>query len=208
MIGAGGHAAVLTDILLSQGRNIIAVISHDNIITRSVFKGIQQLKNDDDILEFDKNNIRLVNGIGMLPKSSLKRKLNEYYLSLGYQYSNVIANSAVISKFAELSEGIQVLPNAVIQSGVKIGIHSTINTGVIIEHDSVIGEYNHIAPGAVICGQVITESSVFVGANSTIIQNLSIGHGSIIGAGTLVNKILPSNHLCIGSNSIIKKIEI
>lgn len=75
MIGGGGHASVLAEILLTQGRDILAVISPEDVSQRSVFKGISILEKDEDILRFDKDKILLVNGIGMMPKSGFKKKL-------------------------------------------------------------------------------------------------------------------------------------
>lgn len=74
MIGGGGHASVLAEILLTQGRDMLAVISPEDISQRSVFKGISILEKDEDILRFDKDKILLVNGIGMMPKSGFKKK--------------------------------------------------------------------------------------------------------------------------------------
>ena len=186
IIGGGGHASVLVDILLKQNRNIIAVISPENIYERSIFKGLTQLKNDDDILQFPIDAIRLVNGIGMLPKSGLRRRLNQYYLSLGYSFETVIAPEAIISPFATILLGAQIFPAAVIQAGANIGAHSIINTGAVIEHDCHIGEYNHIAPRVTMCGQVSTSTNVFIGANATIFNNTVIGENSVIGAGAVV----------------------
>ena len=75
MIGSGGHASVLAEILFQQGREIIAVISLEDMSESSVFKGIKHLRNDSDILTFNKDQILLVNGIGMMPRSNLKKIL-------------------------------------------------------------------------------------------------------------------------------------
>ena len=174
IIGGGGHASVLVDILLAQGRQILAVVSPDDISMRRVFSGLQQLKQDGDVLQFSSDEVLLVNGIGMLPKSSLMQKLNQYYLSHGYRFETVIADSAQISKFAVVEPGVQVFSGTIVQAGAFIGAHSVINSGAIIEHDCHIGRYNHIAPRATLCGQVITQENVYVGAGSTVIQNLKI----------------------------------
>lgn len=193
IIGGGGHASVLAEILLLQGREILAVISPEDISQRSVFKGITHLKNDDDILAFSKDQIHLVNGIGMMPKSGFKRKINEYFLSLGYQFETVIADSAFVSPFSKIEIGVQILPMAIIQTGAIVGSHSIVNSGALVEHDCNIGAYNHIAPKATLCGQVKTEDNVYIGAGSTVIQGLSIGCGAIVGAGASLTKSLGSN---------------
>lgn len=195
VIGGGGHASVLVDILRSQNREILAIICPDDISERNVFSGIEQLRKDADVLGFSNEDILLVNGIGMLPRSDLKQKLNQYYLSLGYKFETVIATSAQVSPFSTIESGVQIFAGAIIQAGVLVRAHSVINSGVIIEHDCEIGTYNHIAPGAVLCGQVFSHSNVYVGAGSTIIQNINLGQGCIVGAGTTILKNIDENVL-------------
>jgi sugar O-acyltransferase (sialic acid O-acetyltransferase NeuD family) len=207
IIGGGGHASIIVDILRSQKRNILAVISPEDIKHRAVFLGIKQLKSDDQILSFSPQEVLLVNGIGMLPKSDLKRTVNEYFLSQGYQFETVIADSAQISAFATVEHGSQVFAGAIVQAGALVGAHSVINSGVILEHDCKIGQYNHIAPRATLCGQVSTDENVYVGAGATIIQNINLAKNSIVGAGAIVTKHLSSYEIYYPSLSTIKPIQ-
>ncbi|MEZ9403120.1 acetyltransferase [Vibrio cyclitrophicus] len=186
MIGGGGHASVLTDILLEKGREIIAVISPDDITQRDVFVGLTQLLEDADITEYSPSDVLLVNGIGMMPKSSLREKVGIYFSQLGYRFETVIAPTAHVSSFVSLAEGSQILTQAVVQAGVEIGAHSIINTAALVEHDCIIGQHNHIAPRATLCGHVKTHDNVYVGAGSTVIQGIELGKGCIVGAGSTI----------------------
>jgi sugar O-acyltransferase (sialic acid O-acetyltransferase NeuD family) len=207
IIGGGGHASVLVDILRAQGREILAVVCPDDISIRNVFTGIHHLKNDDDVLSFAPDDVLLVNGIGMLPKSTLKRKLNQYYISHGYQFETVIADSAQVSLYANIEAGAQIFAGVIIQTGAHVGAHSVINSGAIIEHDCNIGNYNHIAPRATLCGQVTTQEDAYIGAGAVVLQNIQLGLSSIIGAGTLVTKNVSDNILIFDNkNSKIKVI--
>lgn len=193
MIGGGGHASVLAEILLNQGRNILAVISPEDISQHPIFEGITLLEKDEDILKFDKDKILLVNGIGMMPKSNVKRQINEYFLSLGYKFETIIADSAYISPSAVIESGAQILHVAIVNTGAKVGAHSILNTASVVEHDCNIGAYNHLAPRSLLCGQVKTGMNVFVGANATVINNISIGEDSVIGAGCTIRKKIDDN---------------
>ena len=199
IIGGGGHASVLVDILRAQKRNILAVICPDDISVRRVFSGIPHYKSDEDVLNFSTEDVLLVNGIGMLPRSCLKRNVNERFEALGFEFETVIASSAEISEFAQLENGSQVFAGAIVQAGVKIGRHSVVNTGAIIEHDCDIGEHNHIAPSAILCGQVTTGDNVYIGAGATVIQNLNLGRGCIVGAGATILKNVEKNVLVYSS---------
>lgn len=195
MIGGGGHASVLAEILLQQDRKILAVISLEDISECSVFKGIKHLRNDSDVLTFNKDQVLLVNGIGLMPKSNLKRNINEYFLSLGYRFETVISDSALVSPSAVIESGVQILSAVIINAGSKIGAHTIINTAALVEHDCDIGSYNHLSPRCVLCGQVNTKINVFIGANATVLNNVSIGNNSIVGAGCTIRKRIDDNDI-------------
>jgi sugar O-acyltransferase (sialic acid O-acetyltransferase NeuD family) len=204
LIGGGGHASVLADILLRQGREIVAVICPDDISQRKVFSGMKQLTKDSDIKGYHPDEVCVVNGIGIMPKSRIREKVTEYYLELGYRFESVVDETARVSEFAELGQGVQVFANATVQTGAKVNDFSVVNTGAVVEHDCQLGMHNHIAPNATLCGQVFTDNYVYIGANATVFQCLSIGESTIVGAGAIVTKSLSPQSICYPSRSIIK----
>lgn len=196
IIGSGGHAAVLVDILRQKKRNVIAIISPGVIATNGVLSGIQHFCQDDDVLNFDKNEIMLINGIGSMPKCQLRANLYQYFIKLGYEFETVVAESAIISDYARLENGVQVMPGAIIQTGATIGVNSIINTGAIVDHDCALGANNHVAPGAVLSGQVISKSNVHFGTGSCVIQSIKIGKNVVVGAGASITKDIEQNTVC------------
>ncbi|WP_336240150.1 acetyltransferase [Citrobacter werkmanii] len=186
IIGGGGHASVIVDILKKQKREIIAIISPDDITQRKVYSGIDVFSNDNEISRFQPEDIRLINGIGALPGSEIRYKVNLRFEKMGYSFETIVADNAYVSPFAFLEEGVQIFPGAIIQPGSHIGAHTIINTRAVIEHDVSLGAYNVISPGAIICGQCKTEEHVFIGASATVIQNIEIGSRAAIMANALV----------------------
>lgn len=205
IIGGGGHASVLVDVLRAQKREILAVVSPESLNERSVFRGFDHHSSNDDVLKYEAGEILLVNGIGALPNSGLKRKLNQYYLSFGYQFETVIADSAQVSPYTEIESGVQILSGAIVHAGTKIMSHTIINSGAIVEHDCDVGEYNHIAPRSLLCGQVSTGEGVFIGAGATVIQNIILESNTVVGAGAIVTQHLLTNETCYPSFSAIKR---
>ncbi|OOE33434.1 shikimate dehydrogenase [Salinivibrio kushneri] len=193
MIGGGGHASVLADILMGQGREIIAVISPDSISERPIFDGIAHFQSDDAIEKFSSSDVKLVNGVGFLPRSPLRKKLYQRYTAQGYEFETIIASDASISSYASIASGAQVLTRGIVQTGATIGENTIINTGALVEHDCYIAAHNHIAPKAVLCGQVTTGEGVFIGANATILQNISIKNDAVVAAGATLTMCLDKN---------------
>lgn len=204
VLGAGGHARVLIDILITQGRDIVGLVA-PQVSDVPEFVGLPQLKADDDVLSFAPNAIELVNAVGSLPKANaLRERLFTRFSGLGYVFTTVIAPSAVVSRFAHLEQGVQVLPGAIV-NGCTIGANSIINSGSIIEHDVQVGAQCHVAPGAVVCGDVILAERVHVGAGATIIQGLHVGTEAVIGAGSVVTRPVPAGTIHYSAKGLTKK---
>lgn len=203
MIGAGGHASVLMEILQQQNRRVIAYISPDKSIYNQIFSGLEHIYNDEDITLFSPNDVTLINGVGSLPNSALRKKVSTYFSSLGYRFASVISPSAVISKTAVLAQNVQVLNGAIIQARAKIGEHCIVNTGAIVEHDCIVGDNNHLAPRSTLCGGVITAEDVHVGVHACVIQAITLGSNVVVGAGAVVTKPVANNCIVYGPRALI-----
>lgn len=206
MIGAGGHAAVLAELLLAQGKELIAVVSPDSIKANSSLAALKKIGNDNDVLSaYSPHEVDLVNGIGSIPGNNTRFKVFNFFKAQGYYFPPVVSSDAKLSKYLEIEEGVQIMMGALIQTNVIIKKNSIINTGAIIEHDCIIGEHNHIAPGAVLSGGVVSENNVHIGTGAAIIQGIYIQQHAIIGAGTTIAKNVLAEQTLIPARSRILK---
>ncbi|MDU0356118.1 acetyltransferase [Paraglaciecola aquimarina] len=207
IIGGGGHASVLIDILRQQKREIVGIVSPQAVAESNVFEGINVFLKDEDVFEFDKSSIKLVNGIGPMPKNDLRAIIFSKFKAIGYEFETVVSDNSIISLYANLEEGVQVLPGAIIQTDALIGANSIINSGAIIEHGCIIGRNNHIAPGATLSGQVHTRESVHVGTGASVIQNINIERDVVIGAGAIITSDVEPRTICYPARAVRKVIK-
>lgn len=205
VLGAGGHAAVLIDILKQQKREIIAIVSPDLKQKGPVFDGIKVLLQDEDVLTFESEAIFLVNGIGSIPGNKLRENIYRDFVDKGYHFEIVVSDNAIVSPYATLADGVQVMAGAVVQTGTMISENCIINTSAAIDHDCEIGRHNHIAPGATLSGGVITGPSVHIGTGANIIQLITVGADVVVGAGTTITKDVEKNTICYPAR-IFKKV--
>jgi len=204
VLGGGGHARGIIEILLSHNAVIEAVVT-PKLSPAPEFKSLKHLCHDDDIKGYPANSVELVNAIGSLPKDAkLREKLFKQFKSAGYHFARVVSEAATLSKYAELGEGVQVLPGATLNA-CRAGANTIINTGAIVEHDVRIGENCHIAPGAVICGDVCIGNNVHIGAGATVLQGLNVANGAVVGAGSVVTKNLSAGAINYPAKSFIKE---
>ena len=183
VLGAGGHASVLVDMLRSQGVVPLALVAPTADAPRAALAGIP-LWHDEEILTHLPDEVELVNGIGSLPGNPLRAELFARYRALGYRFASVVSTKAMVSDYAVLEEGVQVMAGAIIQAGARIGANSIINSGAIVDHDCHLGDDNHVAPGAV------TGERVHIGTGAVVIQGISIGSDAVVGAGATLTRPL------------------
>jgi UDP-perosamine 4-acetyltransferase len=103
ILGAGGHAKVVADVLNLLEREILGFVTPD-LEAGTVFCGKKILGDDDYIKSYPPDEVALINGVGSLPRKKLRWELAEKMRKLGYKYSSVIHPDAIISSDANLDE--------------------------------------------------------------------------------------------------------
>lgn len=194
IIGAGGHAKVIIEILKSCKIKIDYCIGqeHDN----ETCLGVPVLKGDQNLEKL--YNLNYEKAFVAIGSNNLRSKLTKKIEIVGFKIINAISPFSILSKSIILGTGIAIMPGVVINAESKIGNNSIINTGATIDHDCDIGENCHIAPQCVLAGNVKIGENTFLGIGTKIIPEITIGSNSIIGAGSVVIKNIKSNCTAVG----------
>ncbi|MGE5397974.1 MAG: acetyltransferase [Chitinophagales bacterium] len=195
VIGSGGHARVLLDILQLLA---VPVIGVTDIIPRQI-PGAPYLGNDEAILDYRTDAIQLVNGLGSVNSTRKRRLVFERFSLAGFSFASLIHPSATISPGVRIAEGGQVMAGAVLQPGSNIGANTIVNTRASIDHDCDIGSHVHLAPGVTLSGGVRVGDETHIGTGAVVIQSVKIGSSCLIGAGSLVLKDIPPGSIAYGS---------
>jgi UDP-perosamine 4-acetyltransferase len=190
VIGGGGHAKVLVNMLLLCRRSVLGFV--DLIPTAPPLLGIDCIGTDAAVLLHPPGDVRLVNGVGSAAATVNRRDVYDRFTREGYRFSTVIHPSAIVAAQLEIEDGVQIMAGAILQPGSSIGRNAIVNTGAIVDHDCVIGAHAHVAPGAVLSGGVHVHSGAHIGTGACIIQGVTIGSGSVVGAGAVVIRDVPS----------------
>lgn len=185
IFGAGGHAKVVIDALLSQGEGAIQLYDDDTRKFNIDFLGYKVQGSRQDLIDQAKldSSIKVVVAIGA---DNTRRKIYEDLKMQKVHFSNIIHRSAIIANFVELGEGLMIMAGAIINADTKVGNNVIINTGSVIEHDVIIGDHVHIAPNATLCGGVRIGELTLIGAGAIILPGIKVGSGCLIGAGSVV----------------------
>ena len=181
IIGAGGHAKVIADIIYKSGDNLIGFLD-DNLANKGkeIYLGKKVLGTTKDIENYNKN--YFVIGIG---NNSIRKKINnENNLKL----YTAIHPSAIIAQDVKIGTGSVIMAGVVINPGTVIGKNCIINTCSSLDHDNLLEDYVHISPGAHLAGTVTIKEGTWICTGATIINNITIAQNNIIGAGSVVIK--------------------
>ena len=198
LIGGGGHCASVADVLFRTNEydkiGIVDIEDQDLL-----FGIIPVVGTDDDLSQLRKDYDYAFITVGSIGDTSLRERLLNNVLTLGFSIPNIVDPSAVISEYTTLASGIFIGKNAVVNSRVDIGEGVIVNTGAIVEHDCKIGPFSHIATGATLCGGVEVGKSTHIGAGSVVKQYLSIGDNCIIGMGSVVINNIENGLTVVGN---------
>lgn len=199
LIGGGGHCLSVIDALTGNNDYDDIVITDNEATHEVMFHGYKIIGNDSLLPDlFRKGYKEAFITIGSIKRTERRRKIYIRAKECGFSFPSIYDMSAAISIHSEISSGVFVGKNAIVNSFARIGKFAIINSGAIIEHECNIGDFTHVAVGAVVCGGCNIGNDVFIGANSTIIQGVNIGMNSIIGAGSLVLSNVPENTRVLG----------
>ena len=182
ILGMGGHAHVIADMVKAEGNEIVAFLDDDTSLPGCA----------GPLSDYEKYmGCEFIIGIG-------RTDINERLSSLHVKWHTTIHPSAIISDSASLGEGTVVMPNAVINARSVIGKHCIINTGAIVEHDNVIGDYTHVSVGAKLGGTVTVGKRTWIGIGATVINNINICDDVMVGAGAVIVKDIKEKGTYIG----------
>tara|TARA_B110001469_G_C9480294_1_gene240846 strand:+ start:141 stop:740 length:600 start_codon:yes stop_codon:yes gene_type:complete len=189
LIGSGGHAKVIVDLINELNTyKIIGFFDDDKAAQLYNIKYLGEIKNIDSSIE----NFIICIGNNKIRKNIFENNKNLNWVTL-------IHPSAIISESAIIGNGTVVCAGSILQTDVKIGKQCIINTASSIDHECFIDDFCSICPKATLCGQVKIGKISFIGSNSTIIQCIIIGDNCIIGAGTVVIKNIENNCKVVGN---------
>lgn len=192
IIGAGGHARVIAEIIRRQGVYRVAgyTAPRDQAFTdRWEFSYL----GDDSVLPDLRRQgiVTAALGVGGVGDNRPRSRLYGKIKAFGFSFPPLMHPAATVAGGVTLADGAVIAPGAVVNPGVAIGPNTIINSAAVVEHDCIIGEHVHVSPRAVLCGGVRVERLAHVGAGAVVIQGVTIGEGAVVGAGAVVLDNVP-----------------
>lgn len=194
IIGAGGHAKVIADIIIKSGDEVVGFLDDNYLKKTKVIYDLEIIGKISDCVELQKNDGKLYFIIA-IGNNNVRKKIAQTF---NLNYYTAIHPTAVIGLEVRICKGTAIMANTCINPNARIGKHCIINTGAVIEHDNVIEDFVHVSPNATLCGTVKVGANTHIGAASVIKNNINITNDCTIGAGAVVVKDIRESGIYVG----------
>jgi len=200
VIGAGGHAHVVIDIVRKRGEDqVVGVLDTLSPLSGRVF-GVPTLRDEDELLSalHRSSADAVIVAIGdNWARGRVTRRL-QAATGGAVRLATAIHPSAQIGQDSEIGAGSVIAPGAIVGPGSRIGEGCIVNTGAAIDHDSTMGDYASLAPGVTAGGNVVVGEFSAVCIGATLSHKIVVGPHSVVGAGAVVLRDVPDHVVAWG----------
>jgi len=198
ILGAGGHAQVVADILLrahQAGASAypIGFLDDNSTLVGTTIMGLPVLGTIAQLDEFDHDAVIVAIG-----DNRTRARIFESVQAKSEKIVNAIHPAAVLAPDVRLGHGVMICAGVVVNTGTVVGDNVILNTGCTVDHHNHIGDHVHIAPGVHLGGNITIEEGALIGIGAVVIPNRTIGAWSVIGAGSVVTKDIPAYATAVG----------
>lgn len=205
IIGAGGHAQVVADILFrgfeaKKDYQPIAFLDDDPALIGKVIMGLPLSGSIGQIGQCEHDAVVVAIGDNRARAGIFKAIRNK-----GERIISVVHPTAVIASDVRLGQGSMICAGAVVNTGTVIGDGAILNTSCTVDHHNIIEDFAHLAPGVHLGGDVHVGEGTLVGIGSVVIPRCSVGKWAVIGGGAVVIKDIPSYVTAVGVPARIVK---
>ena len=186
LIGCGGHARSLIDLVESTGRwKLIGLIAHPEQVG-SLILGYRVIGSDADLAKLRESCGHALLAVGQIGAASRRLSLAKSLEQLNFTSPTIISPHAIVSRYAKVGSGTTVGHGVIVNAAAEVGNHCIINSAALIEHDVVIGDHCHVSTGALINGGAKIGNGSFVGSGAMLREGLDMPPNTVISAGKRV----------------------
>lgn len=192
ILGAGGHARAVHDVLIRAGASVLAVAGE----AAGPQWPVPVLADDDALLDLARREgASVALGIG---GNDPRARVLERVIEAGLNAPAVVAATATVAVDAELGAGAVVLEHAHVGPLARVGLGAVVNTAAVVEHDAEVGDAAHVAPGAVVLGAARVGVGALLGSGARVLPGVVVGDGVVVGAGAVVARDVEAGATVVG----------
>lgn len=208
ILGAGGHAHVVADILLrmrNSGGGVQPIgflddrpqLAGQSVLGLPVLgrlSSLPDIPHDAAIIAIGDNRARC--------------RIFAELAGQGETFDVARHPSATVASDARIGAGSVICAGAIVNPASVVGENVILNTACSVDHHNTIGDHAHIAPGAHLGGDVRIGEGALIGIGATILPQRAVGAWSVIAAGSVVTKNVADGVVAAGAPArIVRKLD-
>jgi sugar O-acyltransferase (sialic acid O-acetyltransferase NeuD family) len=199
LIGSGGHAKVVADILREMGTYEIIGVTVKDTGSHDTFCGYPILGGDEVLPKLINDGVRSVAiGIGGFTDNNLRKRVYTKVKALGFRVVSAIHPRTAISGSASLGEGVVIFPGVIINTEVRVGNNVVIATGSTVDHETTVEDHVLISAGVTIGAYASIREGALIALGAKIVSGIQVGKNALVAAGGVVIENVGENARVFG----------
>ena len=196
IISAGGHGAVVLDILRAEGKyRPVGFIDADPALAGTEVGGLPVLGPTNILPKWKSKVTGVIVAIG---DNRIRRTYAAKLARDGFGLLSAVHPAAHVSPTATLGKNIVVAAGAVVSTLAKVGDSAVVNTAAVVDHECEIGEAAHLGPGCRLGARVRIGAGALVGIGACVLPCISVGEDAVVGAGAVVLRDVEPRDTVVG----------
>lgn len=198
IVGAGGHAHVVADILrqaAAAGQDVYPLGFLDDApgLTGARIQGLPVLGALADLSSIPHDAVIVAIG-----DNATRQRLFTTLQAAGEHFAVARHPASILASDVVLGPGVMVCAGAIAGPASSIGANTILNTGCTVDHHAIVGEHVHIAPGVHMGGEVSVGAGALIGIGAVVLPRRRVGAWAVVGAGAVVIDDVPAHSTVVG----------
>ncbi len=205
ILGVGGATPVFMELAMACGYTVAGLYHYNGDRTGEIDHGVPILGSFEDLYRSD-----LRGKVFMLSQGDMqiRSEATDRIKSLGGRIPTIIHPTAIVSRFADVSEeGVIICAGCIIQADVTVMSHAVLWDQVVVCHQSTLGHYSFAGPKALIGAHTVVDDFAFIGQDALLISGKvgKVGAHAIVGAGSVVVREVTARTVVSGNPARVKR---
>lgn len=196
ILGAGGHAQVVADILRQAAGDEIEPLGFlDDApgLRGALIQGLPVLGGIEDLAAIPHEAVIVAIG-----DNDTRQRLFSRLQAVGECFAVARHPRSIIAPDVIIGPGAMICAGAIVNPASIIGANAILNTGCTVDHHNRVGDHAHIAPGAHLGGEVWVGEGALVGIGAVVSPRRRVGDWAVVGAGAAVITDVPPGETVAG----------